>query len=172
MPLNPSTIASGLEKMAPTSSEPDVINQIADIWRTYFGAASVAGVPAAPGSFDLGITAMKGAMVGITALDAAALAIQNGVTAFWTAIMPAVTTIWVLAPGAVVVPPLVPPLLLPSLAADLTTVFLANTAASASLHDSATAIAAVMHKDGGFGATISTQTPPVTGPVVPLIPIV
>ncbi len=164
MPLDPSVLANGLENMTPADSEPPAIAAFVDAWDHYFAGSTVSGAPAVAGSYVTGLSAMRGAMVGMSAPNAAALAIQNGIIAFWTAILPVPASIWV-PPGLVFVPPVLPPLTLGTIAAALTSVFAANVAASLSLHDACTAIAAVLHTAGGIGGFVPASPPPVPAPL-------
>lgn len=167
MPLLTNTLAGGLENMTPTGDEPSAIAAFSNAWSTYFAGASVSGVPAVPGSFNPGITAMRSAMVGFSAQDAGAAGIQAGITAFWGAIATLASTIWVVP--AVALAAVTPPPGLSVIAGDLLTLFAQNLAAKLSLHDAATAIALKLHTDGGTGAFatgVSASGAPVSLPVV------
>jgi hypothetical protein len=111
---------------------------------------------------------MAGALVGMSAPSAGAASIAAAVTAFWVAIAPLATAIWITAP-IVLVPPIVPPAGLPGLAATLASVFASNTAGQLSLTQAAQSIAAALHASGGIGALVPGSvlpTPPAPLPIL------
>jgi hypothetical protein len=168
VPLDPATLASGIETMTPTSDEQSAIAAFANAWSGYFAGSTVSGVPAVPGSFDPALAAMRGAMVGMSKDNAGALAIQAGITAFWGAIAALPATIWPLAP-AIVLAATVPPTTLSLISTALVGAFATNAASGLSLHDAANAIALLLHNDGGVGATVTGATSagsPVTLPII------
>ena len=167
MPLDPTTLASGLETMTPTAEEQPAIVAFSNAWSDYFAGSIVSGVTAVPGTFDPGIAAMQTAMVGFSAENAGAAGIQSGITAFWGAISPLAAAIWPLAPAAVLAA-VTPPPLVGAIAADLLAMFPVIVEAKLSLHDAATTIAAKLHTDGGTGALatgLSSSGAPVSFPV-------
>lgn len=166
MALVQSTLADELANLTPVETEAQAILSFVAAWDTYFAGASVNGVPAAGGSYAAGLTAMQGALTGMSLTGA--VSIGAGVTAFWGAIAPLGATMFIVPPG-VIVPPLVPPPTLGAISGLLTTVFAANTASSA---DAATAwanVAAVLHANGGIGGIASylvAPAPPVPTPIL------
>lgn len=167
MALVTNTLASALENMTPTATEQPAIVAFSNAWSTYFAGASASGAPAIPGSFDLGITAMQAAMVGFSAPNAGAIGIQNGISAFWTAITPLASSIWVVP--AVVLATVTPPTTLGTISAGLLTAFTTNTASNVSLHDAAMAIAMSLQGTGGLGGFAvgeSASGAPVTLPIL------
>jgi hypothetical protein len=162
MALVQNTLANGLANMAPTSSEATAIQNFADAWDTYFQGASVAGVPCAGGTTSAAKSAMIGAMTGLSVTGAAAM--QAGVTAYWGAITPSAATVWVVPPNTV--PSATPPPGLGGLSALLLAVFASNAAdPTKTISQAASAIAAVLHTNGGLGGIAVVQPPPVAPPV-------
>lgn len=167
MPLTSATLAGGLETLALTTEEPDVIDGLVAAWADYFAEATVSGATTVPGSFEAGLTAMRGALVGVSQPNAGAAVIAAGVSAFWTAILASPTTIWVTAP-IVLVPPIVPPVGLAGLAAALQAVAPTNTAAELSLADAAAAVAGVIHT-ANVGGLVPGSVPPTVPAPIPIL---
>lgn len=159
MPLDQNTLASKLENMQPTDSEPAAIEAFVSAWSAYFAGSSASGAPVVPGAYEPGLAAMRTAMAGMSAADAGALAIQNGIAAFWGGIAGIPTTLWITAP-VVLVPPIVPPAGIPGIAVALNGVFVTNTAGQLSLHDATVNIARVLHLNGGTGGSVPGSVPP------------
>lgn len=168
MALVQATLKSGLEAMSATDSEATSIQRFVDAWDDYWAGASVAGVPANAGTYSAGLSAMQGAMSGMSTSGAGAAKIQAGITAFWGAIAQSPTTIWTTAP-ITLVPPITPPPGLSGIAAALTSTFATNTSGSLSLSDSAAAVAAVLHSAGGFGAVVSGSVIPAPPAPIPIM---
>lgn len=168
MPLSSSTLADGLEALAPTDSEAAAISAIVSAWDAYFGGSTVSGVTATPGSYAAGLSTMQTALVGMSATGAGAAALAAGVTAFWSGIAGLATTIWITAP-VVLVPPIVPPAGLAALPAALAAAFASNTSGSSSLADSAAAVAAALHTNGGLGALVPGSVPPAPPAPLPIL---
>lgn len=153
------TLASNLESLEPSDNELDAIDNLAGAWEGYFAGASVLGIPTTTGSLAGATTAMKGALVGLSAPGAAPAVIQAGILAFWGVVSGAAATIWI------TVPPTLAAILSPGafgIAAALPPVFLNNRIADLSLAQAAQAVAAVLHL-GGIGG-IATLPPPPVGP--------
>lgn len=161
MPLSSSILGTELAKMEPVATEAEAITNFTNAWEIYFKDASVLGESTATGTLTTAITAMQGAMTGMSTTGAAA--IQTGITQFWTTITPLAPTIWVTVP---VVVSIVSPTGLSGIAAALIPVFLANTVGGLSLIDSANAIAAVIHPLQLGGIATITGTPPTTAPIL------
>lgn len=163
MALVSNTLASGLANMAPTNAEATAIANFADAWTTYFQGASVAGVPAAGGTLAGAKSAMIGAMTGLSVTGAAAM--QAGITAFWGVIASSFAAIWLIPPSVVVAA--IPPTTLSGIAAALAPVFAANAAdPTKTIAQATSAIATVLHTNGGLGGIATVQPPPVA-PTVP-----
>src|SRR4051812_33667517 len=122
MALLANTLAGQLENLTPTDTEASAISAFVDAWEAYWGSASVNAIGATPGSFAAGLSAMAGALVGMSAPNAGAAKLASAVSAFWSAVAPLATAIWITAP-IVLVPPVVPPAGLPGLAATLASTF-------------------------------------------------
>jgi hypothetical protein len=167
MPLLQATLAQGLASMAPTVVEADAINTLATAWETYFSAASVQGVPCL--TLSAPMAAFRAALVGMSAANAGPNKIQAAVDAFWGVVAGSAATIWLPVPN-VVVPPAIKPPTISGIAAALSSVASASTAANASLEQASNDIAAVLHTNGGLGGTVTIQ-PPGAVPPVPSIPI-
>lgn len=168
MTLSVSTLADGLEALEPTESESAAISAIVAAWDSYFAGATVNGVAATPGSYAAGLSAMQSALAGMSADGAGAAKLAAAVTAFWSGIAALATTIWVTAP-VVLVPPIVPPPGLGSLAAALGSAFAASASGSSSLADSAAAVAAALHASGGLGAIVPGSVPPAAPAPLPVL---
>jgi hypothetical protein len=166
--LQANTLATELEALEPSSTEAVAIARLVDAWEVYWGGATVNGVPATPGSFTAGLSAMGAALVGMSSSGAGAAAIASGVSAFWTAVAPLATAIWITAP-IVLVPPIVPPPGLGGISAALVSVFGSNTVSSLTLAQCAQQIASVLHANGGVGAAVPGSvlpTPPAPLPIL------
>jgi hypothetical protein len=167
--LDESTLALGIAAMGPAATEQAAIDAFVSAWNAYFAGASLADVSAVEDSYSAGLSAMRSALIGMSAPGGGAAKIQSGVTAFWGGIASAGTTMWPVPPPAVVAPTVAPPPALGTIALGLTPVFAANVAASLSLADAADAIAAVLHATGGLGGLVNVTIPP-AGPVpVPIL---
>ncbi len=136
------TLASGLESMTPTTDESLAIDRFSSAWETYFYDAVVGAIPVNPGTLASATSAMKTAMIGMSAPNAGATAIQNGIIAFWGIVASSAASIWTTVPpctGAT------PPPTLGTIAAALVGTFSANTSAKLGLSDACFAIAAAIH---------------------------
>jgi hypothetical protein len=161
MALVQATLASGLASMAPVNTEAEAIANFCDAWESYFTGASVAGVPI--GAFGAAKTAMQGAMTGLSVTGAAAM--QSGITAFWGVIAASASTLWVMPPNTV--PSATPPPTLGGISAALAPVFASNAAdPTKTIAQATSAIAAVLHTNGGVGG-IAVVQPPLPAPPVP-----
>jgi hypothetical protein len=168
MTLLVGTLATELENLVPSSTESEAIGRLVDAWEVYFNGAVVNGAALAPGSIVAGLSAMGGALVGMSATGAGAAKIAAGISAFWSAIAALAPTIWITAP-VVLVPPIAPPLGLPTLAATLASTFAANTAGNLSLAQASQQIAAVLHAGGGIGALVPGSVPPAPPAPLPIL---
>lgn len=164
MPLVASSLASGIEALEPTESEADAIQRFVEAWDSYFSGASVSGVPVNAGTYATGLSAMASALVGWSAQNAAASAIQAAVNDFWSTIAPLGAAMWTLPPPAVVTPPLVPPTGISGIGAALEALFLTLAADEATLGEAASQMADVIHAAGGIGGIAPVTIPP-AGPV-------
>jgi hypothetical protein len=162
------TLATELETLTPTGSEATAISRLVDAWEVYWGGATVNGIAATPGSFSAGLSAMAGALVGLSAPNAGAAKIAAGVSAFWSAVAPLATAIWITAP-IVLVPPIVPPPTLGALSAALSAVFASNTSSGLTLAQACQQIASVMHTNGGIGALVPGSVPPTPPAPLPIL---
>lgn len=168
MTLSAATLATELENLTPTTSEATAIQRLVDAWEAYFAQSSVNGITATPGSFNAGLTAMSGAMAGLSLTNNGSTAIQSGVTAFWAAIAGLATTIWITAP-VVLVPPIVPPPTLTAVAASLDVTFANNLASELNLSDAALAVATTLHTTAGLGAVVPGSVPPAAPVPLPIL---
>lgn len=154
MPLNPTTLANQLVNMTPTTSELTAIGRFTDAYIAFISESSVGGiVPIVPAGLQgTPKSACIAAMTGLSVNGATA--IQNGLLAFWGAMVPLTATLY---PTSTL---LVPPVPLASLAPLLVNVFAANTSAQLDLNASCQAVASVIYTAslGGL-ATIPTPTP-------------
>jgi hypothetical protein len=168
MALVQATLSSGLANMTPTGSEATAISNFVTVWDNYWSNASVLGVTATPGSYAAGLSAMQGALSGLSASGAAAGKIQSGIQAFWTAIAASASAIFIVAP-TVLVPPITPPPGIAGIAAALAAAFGAATAGSLSLADAADAVATALHTAGGLGAVVSGSVVPAPPAPIPIL---
>lgn len=155
MPLNQSTLETGLLAMVPTPTEIAAINAFATAFETYFYEASVAGMPATPGTLAPATTSMKGAMAGMSLAASGAMA--AGITAFWSTVTGSAPIIWITVPP--IVSATAPPGL-SGIAAALESAFAANTAAKADLATSMSSIAAAIHGAQSGGVAVLGPPPP------------
>ena len=167
MPMAAATLASGLAGMAPVETDAEAISNFVSAWDAYFGQSQVGAVVATPGSYATGLAAMQSSMAGMSSDGAAAAAIQSGITAFWSTIAPLATAIWITAP-IVLVPPIVPPAGLAGISAAVSAAFAANTVGSASLSDSANAVATAIHA-ANLGAVVPGSVPPAPPAPLPIL---
>ncbi len=168
MTLQANTLATELEALEPSQTEAVAITRFVDAWGAYWGGATVNGVPATPGSFTAGLSAMGASLVGMSSSGAGAAVMASGVSAFWTAVAPLATSIWITAP-IVLVPPIVPPPGLGGLSAALAAVFASNTSGSLSISAAWQQVANVLHANGGVGALVPGSvlpTPPAPLPIL------
>jgi hypothetical protein len=156
MALLASTLATELKNMTLYDLEADAILAWAAAYKTYFEGATSNGVTIVPTSLVPAESAMVGASTGLSA--DAATALQTGITAFWTAIIPAVAWPTVTA--------ITPSTLLPGLGAALTGVFASNTSGSLSKDDSMDAIAGVIHTNSLTGIAVWPTPGPGPQPIL------
>jgi hypothetical protein len=169
MVLVPAPLASGLADMVATDDPSAAIDVFANAFVDYFGGASVLGIPANAGVIGGGPkAALKAAMAGINSIDGAAQAMQDGITAFWTAVLPLALTVW---PGTVgpIIPPAIAPPGLAGIQAAVQAAFDANTAGGLSLADSANAVASAIHGTQAGGLVNLGPPPPPGTPNVPIL---
>lgn len=159
--LSQAALKSGLAQLTPTTSEATGIDRFATAFKTYFEDATVDGVSVVPAALAGADTALRAALVGISA-GGASTKIQAALAAWWVAVSASAAAIW---PGhsPPVLSATVPPTLA-TLATALEAVFAANLAARAELADAADAIATAMH-----AATIGGVAP--VGPPAASFPI-
>jgi len=159
MPLTPNKLASEMEKMPLTEDEMESAQAFADAFTAYFYEATGAGIPVAPGSLAPATKAMVPASSGMS--KAGAVAIQNGITAFWGVVCGATATIF---PGTI--PPCTPPPTVPAMAAALPSIFAANTSGKMDKKQSMLVIATAIHTTNLGGITTLPGVPPVPGPIL------
>lgn len=167
MALSSSTLASGLEALAPTDSEATAIDRIATAWDDYFQAATVQDEPIGASTASAK-SAMASAMSGLSAANAAASKIQDGIGAYWTALIPLAPSLWVLPPNVTSLQSA--PTTISGIASALQAVFDANRSAGNSLETSAAAVASSLHSNGGLGGLVTLTPPPPASPI-PNVPI-
>lgn len=153
--MSASTLATGLQAMAPTTIEATGVQHFADAWATYFAASSANGVGYTANAAHK--SAMISAMAGASAPNAGATAIQLGVVAWWNAV---VSTGPATYSGCTLV---TPPPTISTIAATLAPTLASNTASKLSLADACTAIAAVLHACNQGGT--ATFPPSVVSPI-------
>lgn len=81
MPLIPTVLASGIEKIEDSESEAQAIQRWADAWNDYMSSAAAGAVPLSPSAAGVARAAMLQSMTGLSTTGAAA--IQSGITAYW-----------------------------------------------------------------------------------------
>lgn len=168
MALVSSVLASGLAALVPAQTEAEAVTRIVDAWDAYFAGASVNGIPAVSGSYAAGLTAMQGALSGISVANAGAQKLQDGILAFWNAIVGLAPSIWITAP-VVLVPPAIAPPGISGIAAALTPVFASNTSSNADLVTATNSIATVLHTNGGLGGLVNGSVPPASPVPIPIL---
>jgi hypothetical protein len=169
MVLVPAPLATGLTDMVATDDTSAAIDVFASAFVDYFGGASVLGIPANAGVIGgAPKTAMIAAMSGLNSIDGAAQAIQDGVTAFWNAVLPLALTVW---PGTVgpIIPPAIAPPGLAGIASAVQAAFDANTAGGLSLSACASAVASAIHGTQAGGLVNLGPPPPPGTPNVPIL---
>ena len=167
MALVQSTLASGLASMTPTLNEGDAISAFVSAFESYWNGATVSGAALVAGSIDAGLSAMQGAMAGLSASGQGASKIAAGVSAFWTAQALLATSMWVTAP-IVLVPPITPPPGLGGLQASLESAFTSNLASEADLATAAGSIAAAIHT-ANSGGLVPGSVPPAAPAPIPIL---
>ena len=101
MPLIPTVLSSGIEKIEDSESETEAIQKWADAWNEYMISAAAGAVPLSPAAANIGRAAMVQSMAGLSVTGAAA--IQSGITAYWGALASAPAVAF--AGAAAVTPP-------------------------------------------------------------------
>jgi hypothetical protein len=157
MTLDAGVLATELENLTPVLDESSAITAFANAWHTYFEGATVAGIPANPGSLDPAKVAMIGGLTGLSTTGAVAM--KTGITAYWGAIALSPAAIWPVVPQPLV--SVIPPPALVTLDALLIAVFASNTASNADLATAAQNIADVLHPNAGLtGIAIDALSAP------------
>lgn len=165
MALIQTTLGSQLANMAAVDNEIDAINNFATAFENYFYGASVAGVPATAGTLATAITALKAAMTGLSTSGNAATAIQSGIQAFWTTILPLGATIWIVVPAIILV---TQPPGLGGISSAVQSAFTSNTSGKLDLTNSANAVAAAIHPTQ-LGGIATLGPPPPGGTPTPIL---
>jgi len=170
MTLAAATLASGLEALEVTDDVNVAIERIATAFTDYMVEAGVLEIPAEETILSaVPKTAMIAAMAGLNAPNGGALAMANGIIAFWNALVGIEITVWIMVPPIVIIPAsLLVPVGLSGLQAAIQAAFTANVAAEASLSDAATTLANAIHTIQ-LGATLETQTPPASPVITPIL---
>lgn len=170
MALVATALASGLEALEPTLDVNVAISRISTAFDDYYQGASVMGVPVS-GSTATAKSAMEAAMPALNNENGASIAIAAGVTAYWAALIPLVTSLWTV-PGFTVLPgTLVPPAGLASLQTQIQNAFNAAVMAEDTLSQAATRLANAIHGTQS-GGTVTLQAiggpppPPVVTPII------
>lgn len=160
------TLANGLKAMTPTTNATAAQSTLADALINYFAGASVAGVPANPGVLaGAPKSAVLATLASLNSPNGAAASIAAACQAFWTAVGPIASTVWLVPPNTIVPASLVPPAGLGSLSTGLQSTFDSNVNGALDLDAAATAIANTIHS-AQAGATVTLQPPPPAPPVV------
>ena len=169
MPLSQATLASELASLVPTANEAVAVANLTTAWTNYFSGASVSGVPIASGPLNAAKSSFQGALAGMSGAGAAAVSIQNAVTAFWAALVSTFAANWTIPPNTVIA--LVPPPTLGGIAAALTAMWSANSQnPNMTLQQAANSMASVLHTNGGLGGIATVQPPPPAPPApVPVL---
>lgn len=154
MTLSQSALATEIENMVPTLGSSSAI--LAQAYGDYMKDAIAGATPITAATVDSSaVPAMTAAMTFSQpgTPTSGATVITTGLTAFWGAMVAAPATFF--SGATVITPPIFPPLI-----ATLAATLLANATGSASLADSAAALAADIHlaTDGIGTATIGTPT--------------
>ena len=150
MPMSQSVLADELAKMTPTDQESVAIQRLVDAYGK-FASDAMSLTPILPAGVELGKTAMKAALTGMSAPGAGLVSIPTSIVAFWGAVAGGLAASF--AAATVIVPP--PNAALP---AAFPAVMVANTVGSLSRAASTAAMAAGMYADAIIGGT--TTTPP------------
>ncbi|MGW8177436.1 MAG: hypothetical protein ACWGQW_01350 [bacterium] len=171
MPLNSSTLSSGLEALEPTDSVATATDRIATAFTDYMAESTVLGVFAISAILSAAPkAAMAGAMGSLNTEGGAAGAIAAGVAAFWSAMLGIEATIWApQVPPTIIVPStVIPPPGLGGMTAAIQGAFDGNVAGGLGLAAAAATVAAAIH-GANAGATVQTQavpSPPVVTPIL------
>lgn len=190
MAMSADTLAAKLKEIPNTEDEAEVTEGWKEAFDFYFAESEVKTVsplviPGDPGDpeaeppipptprstpYDAALAQLKSAMVGISTTGPAtqgATKIHTAITAFWTALAPIVSTVWVVVPplASLVTPP--PGLLAgPAYIAALAAIFTANQVGALSASDCYDAIATHVHTNNLQAQVVDTTAPtPVVLPI-------
>ena len=164
--MTASTLANALDDLGNVDNEAAVLNSWAASYTAYMMESLVNGIsPLNSSLFASCETAMKSAMVGISASGAGGAKIVAGVKAYWGAVALAFATIWILVPPLITFSVLPTGVLTPgaelAFQGNLEAVFLSNTSGSLSRVDAYAAIASIIHSNSS-GAMVIQSTVPTT----------
>ena len=151
----------------PVATEAAAIDFMAQQFVAFFLDATVVAVPALPAPLAGPEAQLRAGLVGMSVAGQAAVRMQAGITAFWTAAMLVAPTIWVTVPVILPASGVIPPGL-GGLAASLSGVFASNTASKADLATASSALGAAIYA-AQLGATVTLSPPPPGG--TPLVPV-
>ena len=146
MALSKSTIEDGLNGMTLYIVESDAAEALASVYDSYFLEAMANGVPVTVHSTDGAKAAFKAALVGMSGTGQGAAKLASAVSAYWSTIVLAATSVFV---GCTVISP---PPTLGLVSAALTLIFAQNIAEGSSKTVCSGRIAGVLH-DNSSGAT-------------------
>lgn len=154
-----------MNSMIPVKTEIQGIQTFCTAFINYFALSQVMGFPANPATLQAPKTAMIAALTGWSQPNASAALIQAAMIQFWGSLSALAPTIWVTAPGPVM-PGVIPPVGLSGLAAQLTTVWKANTSGLLPLATANQQIALAIHTAnlGGIATVLVPSIPPLPTP--------
>jgi hypothetical protein len=139
--------------------EPSAIEAWADAYHNFMLDAECNAIPAMPSPMDTCKTAMGLAMTGLSVTGA--VAIQAGIAAYWNAMVPLTSGIFVSS-----IPPMTPPPTISGISAALLPVFISNVATEANKEDAMSAIASVLFSNSLGGSCSFPGSPPLVFPIL------
>lgn len=161
MALVQATLASQLANLSPTDNEASAITTITNAYITFMSTAGAGPIPIIPlGLQSTPKLAMMGALTGLSSDGQGAQKLQDGITAFWAAMIPLAATLF---PTAILI---VPPPTLSTIASLLTPIFIANTQGSLDLVSCANNVATILYTSSIGGLATIVVPPPTVVPIL------
>lgn len=157
MAMDEDTLATELEGMTPTDTEATAIDTLTEAYATFAADAESNAVGLEAAGLELGKTAFKAALTGMSASGAAIVSIPAACVAFWAAVALGLATSF---PGATAIVP--PPHA--TLAAEFAALMPQNVIDEVTLAQAAADIAAMMYTNATTSGTV-TFPGPTTAPI-------
>jgi hypothetical protein len=160
MARSQTTLKDELVAMGLFGDEADAIDAWTAAWSAYFEDAETNGIPVTPAALPSAEAQMDTAMAGMSEEDKGAQRIQDGITAWWSAMTAAPASFF---SGCIAISP---PPGLPGIASALQSAFDSNRDGEVTAEQAYQAISAVLHPANVGGQATFPGAPPLVFPIL------